>query len=87
MVNKGLVEVVGRGLCQRGFVFLQSDVLGVAREMKMVFEERGDLFVKVGEGEKDEEWLRENPMEVRTEREMYVLEKGLPVYRAMFRKL
>ena len=61
-------------------VFLQSDVETVAIAMCRRFQEH-PAFSPTTEG-----WLSDNPLGVMTEREEMTLEKGDPVYRAMFIK-
>lgn len=61
-------------------VFLQSDVEGVAIAMCHRFEEH-PAFTRPSPG-----WLADNPLGVTTEREDMTLEKGKPVYRAVFVK-
>ncbi len=61
-------------------VFLQSDVEAVAIAMCQQFQEH-PAFTRTSET-----WLQENPLGVTTEREEMTLEKGAPVYRAIFSK-
>lgn len=68
-------------------VFMQSDVLEIAYEMRNIFDEHCG-FKRVGSADgvacvKDE-WLEANPIGVPTEREVAVLNKDLDVYRALY---
>jgi tRNA (guanine-N7-)-methyltransferase len=72
-----LVDYLGSG----GEVFLQSDIKEVAVEMRDRFAANPNLVQK-----HSQEWLKTNPLGVPTERELYVLEQNLPVYRVLFQK-
>jgi tRNA (guanine-N7-)-methyltransferase len=74
-----LVDTLAQYLVQGGVVFLQSDVEAVAIEMCDRFLAHPAL-IKQG----TEQWLAENPLTVPTEREKTTLERGEPVYRALF---
>ena len=69
------------------FVFVQSDVLGLAEEMTALFDtHKGFKRVreKDGAGEGEYQWLQTNPIGLPTEREIAVLKKGGSVYRAVY---
>ncbi len=77
MVKNNLVETVVEHLRIAGKVFIQTDVDFLAEEMFELFRRNARLCeVKVAE----------NLFQVKTEREIAVEEKGLPIYRAMFEK-
>ncbi|HEY9859436.1 MAG TPA: tRNA (guanosine(46)-N7)-methyltransferase TrmB [Candidatus Obscuribacterales bacterium] len=78
VVQPELVQELASYLVPGGVVFLQSDIHEVAVEMCDRFEEH-TAFQRQGEG-----WLSENPLSVPTERECMTLERGEPVYRALF---
>lgn len=82
VVQPSLVENLAAYLVPGGEVFLQSDVEEVAQEMRDRFTAHPS-FAKIH----SEEWLAQNPMPVPTERELATLEKGEPVYRALFSRL
>ena len=64
-------------------LFLQSDVLAVIEPM-VTLTELSDCFTRpVGD---TQPWRSSNPLPVPTERERYVLEKQLPVYRVLYRR-
>lgn len=81
VVQPELVAELVDYLAPGGMVFLQSDVKFVALEMCERFSEN-PAFQR-----QNEEWLAENPLPVATERELFTLEKGEPVYRAVFEKV
>lgn len=64
-----------------GRVVLQSDVEEVAQEMCDRFAENA-AFARTAA-----EWLPQSPFPAETERERLTLDKGLPVYRAIFQRV
>lgn len=82
VVQPTLVEVLVRYLDGGGKVFLQSDIEEVATEMRDRFAICSQLVQQ-----HDTPWLSTNPLPVPTERELYVLEQNLPVYRVLFKKV
>ncbi|BAY45371.1 tRNA (guanine-N(7))-methyltransferase [Scytonema sp. HK-05] len=82
IVQPELVVELAESLIPGGIVFLQSDIEFVAVEMRDRFAEHPG-FQRRGAGE----WLAENPLPVPTEREIGTMNKGEPVYRAVFEKL
>lgn len=81
VVQPELVAELAEFLPVGGTVFLQSDVEEVAIEMGDRFQEH-PAFVR-----QSQDWLKENPLSVQTERERSTLERGEPVYRAVFERL
>ncbi len=79
MVKTELINDIATHLATGGKVFIQSDVKAVAEE---IF----GFFAAAPEFKKSAEDVSENPFPLKTEREGAVEERGLPVYRAMFRK-
>ncbi len=77
MVNTELVDTVSRHLPHGGRVFIQTDIEPLAAEMFVQFR---DVNVY------DELVVDRNPFAVKTEREIAVEAKELPVYRAIFVK-
>lgn len=78
MLNALIIETLARHLKNSGEVLVQTDVALLAREMFALF--RADALFREIE-------IDENPFAVKTEREIAVEEKGLPVYRKLFVKL
>ena len=76
MVKGNMVEVIAEHLAADGFILLQTDVEFVAEEMRETFGNSG-LF--------DIEEIDSNPLQLKTEREIAVENKGLPVLRYVAR--
>jgi tRNA (guanine-N7-)-methyltransferase len=84
VVNADLVRVLARHLAPgTGQVFLQSDVQSVLDDMRQQFAAHPAYFADQGVGHSDG-YYPHNVFDIPTEREVSVLEKGLPVYRALF---
>ena len=64
-------------------LFLQSDVLAVIEPMVALTELSG-CFTRPESDARP--WRTDNPLAVPTEREQYVLEKNLPVYRVLYQR-
>lgn len=77
MVNKELVETVVSHLTDSGKIFVQTDIEFLAEEIFEFFRAKENLR---------EILIEENPFAIKTEREMAVEEKSLPVYRRIFEK-
>jgi len=77
MVNEDLVKTVVEHLKLAGKIFVQTDIDFLAEEMFEIFRENSQLR---------ESEIFENPFPVKTEREMAVEEKDLPIFRVMFLK-
>ena len=77
MVKDNLVETVTEKLAENGEIFVQSDVEFLAEEMFELFSQNEFLVAEKAE---------ENPLAVKTEREISVENRKLPVYRKIFRK-
>ena len=82
VVQPELVTALVNRLIEGGEVFVQSDIEEVALEMRDRFTASPLLIQQHATA-----WLETNPLLVPTERELYVLERNLPVYRAWFKKL
>lgn len=79
VVQPELVEVLATYLTVGGVVFLQSDVEEVAQEMCDRFSTHPAF-----QRQTSDTWLATNPLPVSTERELFTLANGEPVYRALF---
>lgn len=76
MVNAELVETVLKHLADGGEIFVQTDIDFLAEEMFELFRADKNLC---------EIDINENPFPIKTEREMAVEEKNLPIYRKVFK--
>ena len=79
MVQPELISWVARAMAPEAQLFLQSDVPDVINQM-LEATARGPWFEPADGGQ----WLSDNPLQQPTERELYVLKQGLPVYRRLF---
>lgn len=78
VVQPELVADLAQALAPGATVFVQSDILPVALQMRDRFEVHGAFRLT------QPEWLVLNPMPVPTEREVGVIARGEAVYRAVF---
>lgn len=79
VVQPELVDTLANYLMPKGVVFIQSDIEEVAVEMCDRFE-ANTAFQRQGA----DTWITNNPLAVPTDREMYTISRGEPVYRALF---
>ncbi|OEL25094.1 tRNA (guanine-N(7)-)-methyltransferase [Dichanthelium oligosanthes] len=87
-----LVHSITKNLCLGGRVLIQSDVLEVAADMRERFDGYPDNLAHVDCVDKDlhcdnEGWLLDNPMGIRTEREIHAELEGATIYRRMYQKI
>ena len=82
VVTPELVQTLAQFMPTGATVFLQSDVQSVLDEMRIQFREQPEYFEDTYESLTDYE--SENIIGIPTERETSVLERDLPVYRAIF---
>jgi tRNA (guanine-N7-)-methyltransferase len=78
-----LLLSLAAALAPGGELFVQSDVPAVIEPMVQLVELSG-CFDRPTDDERP--WRLNNPLPVPTERESYVLDQGLPVYRVLFRR-
>lgn len=79
-----LIQGLAKFMPEGSTVFLQSDVQSVADEMRESFREHSDLF----QDELDDltAYHDTNLIGIPTEREVSVLDRGLPVFRSVFKR-
>lgn len=77
MVNAELVKMIVEHLADNGRIFVQTDIEFLAEEMFSLFRENKNL---------NETEIEANPFSIKTEREIAVEEKNLPIYRRIFEK-
>lgn len=91
VVQKPLVESIVDSLMPGGQVLIQSDVLEVAIDMRNYFDAKLDKLVHVNSIYTNmlcdtEGWLLNNPLGIRTEREIHAEFEGARIYRRMYQK-
>jgi tRNA (guanine-N7-)-methyltransferase len=74
-----------------GQVFIQSDVLEVALDMRNQFDAEGDVLRHIDAFNQSllcdsEGWILSNPMGIRTEREIHAELEGAKIYRRLYQK-
>ena len=77
MVNEEMVETIAERLAPGGRIFIQTDIEFLAEEMFALFRDDERFSELETDG---------NPFPVKTEREKAVEDRGLEVYRSMWRK-
>lgn len=77
MVNPELVTAIVKKLSSGGQIFVQTDIEFLADEMFALFRQTSEL---------SEEHISQNPFPIKTEREKSVEDRGLPIYRGLFKK-
>jgi tRNA (guanine-N7-)-methyltransferase len=78
-----LVQTLAQQIQPEGFLFIQSDVLDVAAQMRAVISAH-PAFMPSPESDP---WMKDNPFPIATEREVGVVSEGKPVYRCWFTRL
>ncbi|CAH2072503.1 unnamed protein product [Thlaspi arvense] len=86
VVQKPLVHSILQNLKPGGKIFVQSDVLEVAQDMRDQFDEEAKVLRHVDTADTEEGWLMENPMGIRTEREIHAEFEGARIYRRLYQK-
>ncbi len=76
-----LLNSLASSLVEGGEIFIQSDILEVMESMMEVIDSSCYFDRKLLNGV---QWLDQNPYETYTERELYALERDLPIYRTMY---
>ncbi|CAI9103315.1 OLC1v1001776C1 [Oldenlandia corymbosa var. corymbosa] len=92
VVQEALVESIVDSLMPGGHVFIQSDVLDVAMDMRDHFDAKLKKLIHIDNVDSTMEidgdgWLLSNPMGIRTEREIHAEFEGARIYRRMYQKL
>ncbi|XP_058104130.1 uncharacterized protein LOC131248094 isoform X2 [Magnolia sinica] len=91
VLQKPLVDSISKNLSLAGQVFVQSDVLEVALDMRNQFDARPDEFEHMDGLDPNilcdpEGWLLSNPLGIRTEGEIHAQSEGAKIYRRMYQK-
>lgn len=83
VLQPALVQALAGALAPGKELFIQSDVLDVITPMVQLIEACG-CFERPGEDRRP--WRATNPLPLPSEREAYVMARGLPVYRVLYRR-
>ncbi|XP_057954845.1 uncharacterized protein LOC131148900 isoform X1 [Malania oleifera] len=91
VVQEPLVDSIVNNLMPNGQVFVQSDVLEMALDMRNQFDAKSDALQHMETINPSvpcdaEGWLLMNPMGIRTEREIHAEFEGAKIYRRMYQK-
>lgn len=78
-----LIQTLANQIEPGGFLFVQSDVLDVADQMRTVISAHPAFLPSPD----STPWMTHNPFPVATEREIATLSEGKPVYRCWFNRL
>ncbi|KAM3357761.1 putative protein isoform X2 [Capsicum galapagoense] len=92
VVQKPLVDAIVNNLAHGGQVFIQSDVLDVALDMRNYFNAVPDKLVHIDSVDPSlpcdsDGWVLNNPMGIRTEREIHAEFEGCKIYRRVYQKV
>ena len=79
--KRTLLNSIARYMCKDGELFIQTDIFKLIESMSNVIDKSTYFDRKYIQGLK---WLKGNPYEASTDRELFVLKKNLPIYRAMY---
>jgi tRNA (guanine-N7-)-methyltransferase len=83
VLQPALLLAIATGLAPGKQLFVQSDVLAVIEPMVALIEASG-CFERPAQDAHP--WRQDNPLQQPTERERYVLDQGLPVYRVLYER-
>ncbi|XP_065853269.1 uncharacterized protein [Euphorbia lathyris] len=91
VVQKPLVDSIIHILRPGGKIFVQSDVIEVAVDMRKQFDSESHLLQHIDETDPSmlcdkNGWLLNNPMEIRSEREIHAESEGGKIYRRLYQK-
>ncbi len=81
VLKKSLLNSIARYMSKGSELFIQSDIFKLIDSMINVIDNSTFFDRQSVEGLK---WLDKNPYEVSTDRELFVLNQNLPIYRAMY---
>ena len=81
VLKESLLNSIARYMSKDGELFIQSDIFKLIESMTNVIDKCTYFDRQYVQGLK---WLNKNPYETSTDRELFVLKKNLPIYRAMF---
>ena len=76
-----LLNSIARYMSKDGELFIQSDIFKLIESMTEVIDNSNYFDRKELKGFK---WLNQNPYDAYTDRELFVIKKNLPIFRAMY---
>jgi len=81
VLKKSLLNSIARYMSKDGELFIQTDIFKLIESMTNVVDNSNYFDRKDAERFK---WLDKNPYDASTDREFFVIEKNLPIYRVMY---
>ena len=81
VLQKSLLNSIARALSKDGELFIQSDIFELIEFMTNLIDDSTFFDRKIINGLK---WLDKNPYNTFTDRELFVIQQDLPIYRAMY---
>ena len=81
VLTTSLLNSIARYMSKDGELFIQSDIYKLIESMTNVIDKSTYFDRKSLEGLK---WLDKNPYQISTDRELFVLNQNLPIYRAIY---
>ena len=81
VLKKSLINSIARYMSKDGELFIQSDIFKLIKSMTDIIDNSIYFDRKIIKGLK---WIDQNPYNVCTDRELFVLKQNLPIYRAMY---
>jgi len=81
VLKTSLINSIARYMSKDGEIFIQSDILALIESMTNVMDNNTCFDRNYLHGLK---WLDKNPYNASTDRELFVIKKNLPIYRAMY---
>tara|TARA_B100000214_G_C23848466_1_gene572229 strand:+ start:192 stop:848 length:657 start_codon:yes stop_codon:yes gene_type:complete len=81
VLQEGLLNSIARYMSKDGELFIQSDILKLIEYMTKVIDKSNYFDRQIVSGLK---WIGKNPYDSFTDRELFVLKKNLPIYRAIY---
>ena len=81
VLKTNILNSIAKAMSKDGEIFIQSDIFKLIEYMSKAIDDSIYFDRKFVKGLK---WLEKNPYEVSTDRESFVLNKNLPIYRAIY---
>ena len=81
VLKSNLLNSIARYMSKDGELFIQSDIFKLIESMTNIIDTSNYFDRRFVDGFK---WLDKNPYSVSTDREIFVIGKNLPIYRAMY---